>query len=112
MSVYLTIVLLLLLYTQVFLRVQFLALCFFTVYIKPFSAIIDSQSVIHNSFADDLRLQMYAPLDKIYELRHSMQSCIGDFKAWATANMLERNDNTELMLVTSKRTKHLHSLPT
>ena len=42
-----------------------------------------------------------------------MQSCIGDVKAWASANMLKLNDNkTELMLVTSKRTKHLHSLPT
>ena len=38
---------------------------------------------------------------------------MGDVKAWATANMLKLNDNkTELMLVTSKRTKHLHSLPT
>ena len=38
---------------------------------------------------------------------------IYDVNAWATANMLKRNDNkTELMLVTSKRTKHLHSLPT
>ena len=42
-----------------------------------------------------------------------MQSCISDVKAWATANMLKLNDNkTELMLVTSKRTKHLHNLPT
>ena len=42
-----------------------------------------------------------------------MQSCIGDVKAWATANMLKLNDNkTELMFVTSKRTKHLHNLPT
>ena len=41
-----------------------------------------------------------------------MQSCISDVKAWATANMLKLNDKTELMLVTSKRTKHLHSLPT
>ena len=42
-----------------------------------------------------------------------MQSCISDVKAWATANMLKLNDNkTKLMLVTSKRTKHLHSLPT
>ena len=42
-----------------------------------------------------------------------MQSCIGYVKAWATADMLKRNDNkTELMLVTSKRTKHLNSLPT
>ena len=42
-----------------------------------------------------------------------MQSCISDVAAWATANMLKLNDNkTELMLVTSKRTKHLHNLPT
>ena len=42
-----------------------------------------------------------------------MQSCISDVKAWATANMLKLNDNkTELMLFTSKRTKHLHKLPT
>ena len=42
-----------------------------------------------------------------------MQSCISDVKAWVTANMLKLNDNkTELMLLTSKRTKHLHNLPT
>ena len=42
-----------------------------------------------------------------------MQSCISDVKAWATANMLKINDNkTELMLVASKRNKHLHDLPT
>ena len=42
-----------------------------------------------------------------------MQSCICDVKAWATANMLKLNDSkTELMLVTSKRSKHLHILPT
>ena len=85
----------------------------FTMYIKPLSAIIDSHSIIHHSFADDIQLQMSAPPDSISELLHSMQSCISDVKAWATANMLKLNDNkTELMLVTSKRTKHLHSLPT
>ena len=85
----------------------------FTMYIKPLSAIIDSHSIIHHSFADDLQLQMSAPPDRIYELLHSMQSCISDVKAWATANMLILNDNkTELMLVTSSRTKHLHNLPT
>ena len=85
----------------------------FTMYIKPLSAIIDSHSIIHHSFADDIQLQMYAPPDRISELLHSMQSCISDFKAWATANMLKLNDSkTELMLVTSKRSKHLHNLPT
>ena len=85
----------------------------FTMYIKPLSAIIDSHSIIHHSFADDLQLQMSAPPDIIFELLHSMQSCISDVKAWATANMLELNDSkTELILVTSKRSKHLHNLLT
>ena len=76
---------------------------FVTMYIKPLSAIIDSHSIIHHSFVDDLQLQMSTPTDKISELLYSMQSCIGDVKAWATANMLRLNDNkTELMLVTSK----------
>ena len=67
--------------------------------------------IIHHSFADDLQLQMSAPPDKISELLHSMQSCISDVKAWATANMLKLNDSkTELMLVTSKRSKLLHNL--
>ena len=56
---------------------------------------------------------MSTPPDRIPELLHSMQSYIGDVKAWETENMLKLNDNkTELMLVTSKRTKHLHNLPT
>ena len=84
----------------------------FTMYIKPLSAFIKSHSIIHHSFADDLQLQMSAPPDRISELLHSMQSCISDVKAWATANMLKLNDSkTELMLVTSKRSKHLHNLP-
>ena len=33
----------------------------FTMYIKPLSAIIDSRSIMHHSFADDLQLQMSAP---------------------------------------------------
>ena len=82
-------------------------------YTKLWSAIIDLHSMIHHSFADDLQLQMSAPPDKISELHHSTQSCISDVKACTTANMLKHNDNkTELMLVTSKITKHLHNLPT
>ena len=85
----------------------------FTIYIKPLSAIIDSHSIIHHSFSDELQLQMSVPPDRISELLNSMQSCISDVKAWANANMLKLNDNkTDLMLVTSKRTKHLHNLPT
>ena len=85
----------------------------FTMYVKPLSAIVDSHSIIHHSFADDLKLQMSAPPDRISELLHSVQSCISDVKAWATTNMLKLNDSkTELMLVTSKRSKHHHVLRT
>ena len=68
---------------------------------------------MHHSFADDIQLEMSAPPDLISELLHSMQSCIGDVNAWANANILKLNNNkTELMLFTSKRTKHLYNLPT
>ena len=82
-------------------------------YTKPLLAIIDSHSIIHYSFSDDIQLQMSAPPDRMSDLPNSMQSCKSDLKALATANMLKLNDNkTELMLVTSNRTKHLHKLPT
>ena len=68
-------------------------LVLFTMYTKPLSAIIDSHSIIHHSFADDSQLHMFAPPDGISELLHSMQSCISDVKAWASANMLKLNDN-------------------
>ena len=85
----------------------------FTMYIMLLSAIIDSHSIMHHSFADYLQLQMSAPPNRISELLHSIQSCICDVNAWETANMLKHNDNkTERMLVASKRTRHLHNLPT
>ena len=82
-------------------------------YTKPLSDIIDSHSIIRHSFSNDLQLQMSAHHDEIFELLHSMQSCISGVKAWATTNMLKLNENKpKLMLVTSKRSKHLQNLPT
>ena len=76
----------------------------FTMYIKPLSAIIDSHSIIHHLFANDLQKKISAPPDRISEILHSMQSCIRDINAWATANMLKLNDNkTKLMLVTFQK---------
>ena len=60
----------------------------FAMYIEPLSAIIDSHSTIHHSFADDLQLQMSAPPDRISEKLYFMQSRISDVKAWATANSI------------------------
>ena len=52
-----------------------------------------THTIMHQSFADDLQLQMSVPPDRIYELLHFMQSCISDVKAWATVNMLKLDDN-------------------
>ena len=85
----------------------------FIMYIRPLSAIIDPHSIKRHSFADDIQLQISAPPDTISEPLHSMQSCISDVKACATANMHRLNDSkTELRLVTSKRTRNFHNLPT
>ena len=43
-------------------QVSVLGPIIFTVYIKPLSAIIYSHSIIHHSFADDIQIQMSAPL--------------------------------------------------
>ena len=56
---------------------------------------------------------MSSPSVKVSELLHSMQACIINEKAWSTTNIPKYSDNnTELMLVTSNRSKHLHNLPT
>ena len=95
-----------------FISVQFLALCFFLC-ILSLCLPLFIHTIIYHSFTDDLQLQMSTHPDGISELLNSMQSCISDVKAWATENMLKLNSNmTELMLVTSKRTKHIHFLHT
>ena len=84
-----------------------------SMYIKPLSTIIDSHFVTYHSFADDIQLLLSPPPDKICEILHCMKSSISDVQARATANMLKLNDNKiGHMLVTTKRTKHPHNLPT
>ena len=80
--------------------------------ITALSTIIDSHSINHHSFVDDMKLQMSASPDKITKLLPSMQSCISDIKALVTADILKFNDKIELMLVTVKCSRHLHNLPT
>ena len=50
---------------------------------------VDSHTIIRNSFADDIQLLMSALPGNLSELPHSIQSCIGDVKASATANILK-----------------------
>ena len=96
-----------------FLRVQFLALLFSPCILSlclPLLTHTLSYS-IHLLMSCNYRCLLLSK--KISELLHTMKSCISDVTALATANMLKLNENkTELMLVTSKRTKRLHSLTT
>ena len=73
-------------------------------------AIIHLYSIMHDLFTHDLQLEKSC--ENISKLLLSMQSCISNIKGWATANMHELYDKSELMLVTSRRTKYLHKLPT
>ena len=84
-----------------FLRVQFLALCF-----SPWLPCLCLPLLIH-TVSRTINLLM------TYNYRCLLLlSCICDAKSWTTANMYKFVDKTELMLVTSKRTKHLNNLPT
>ena len=62
-------------------------------YINHLSTIIDSNSIIYHSFANEIHLQISATADKISELLHSMQSYTSDVKVWTTAKMLNLNEN-------------------
>ena len=74
----------------------------FAMYVRPLAAIIDSHSIIHHSFADDLQLQMSAPPDQISGLLYSRQPCICDDKAYAMRRCLN--------LMTARQSSCLSSL--
>ena len=92
-SLYLIIVLPLLLYTQVFLRVHLLAL-----YFSPCILSLCLPLLTHTLSYTIHLLMTYnyrcLPPDKIFKLLHFMQSCKGDFKALATANIMTTMQNS------------------
>ena len=111
-SHYLIIVQPLLLYTLMFLRVQFVDL-FFSPRILSLCLPLSTHTLSYTIYLLMTFNYICMLPFRISELLSSMQSYIVDVKARATANMLKLNDNkTKLMLVTSNRTKHLHNLPT
>ena len=95
-----------------FIRVQFLTICFSPCKLSFYISLLIHTLITHHSYADDLQLHTFAPFYKISKLLCSMKSCISNIKAWAISKILKLNDNmTDLMLVTSKGTKYLHNLP-
>ena len=61
--------------------------------------------------SSQLAMEITVPSTYISELFHSMQSCISDVKALATANMPRLNDNMEELVLVTKES-HLHSIRT
>ena len=91
----------------------------FVIYTTPLSAVIQTHSVLHHSYADDTQLQKSAPPCYISDLLSAMQLCIGDIKSWMTTNMLldrlQRVQNSAARLIlrlpkSSNITQHLVSL--
>ena len=92
-SHYLINYLLLHLYTQVFLRLQFMDLYFSPCILSLFLQLLSKtlSYILHLLMTYNYRCLL--TLTKLSELLHSMQSCMCDVKALAAANILELNDN-------------------
>ena len=80
-------------------------------YIRPLSAIIDSHSIIHHSFADDMQLQMSAPMMK-YMSYFTLCSHVYVMSIFGQQRKCLNLMTNKRTLVTSNRTKHLHTMPT
>ena len=76
----------------------------FVLYTAPLSNVMDSQSVLHHSIADNTQLQKYAPPQQVNELIQFMQQCVHDVKSWMTPNKLKLNDGkTEALIKSAPR---------
>ena len=108
-SLYLIIVLFLLLYTQVFDKVQLLAL-YFSPCILSLCLPLSTRTLLYAiHLLTTYNNRCLLPLIKYM----SYFTLCSHLRVMSTANMLKLSDNkTELMLVTSIRAMHLHSLPT
>ena len=83
----------------------------YTMYTRPLSAIIDSHSIIHNSFADDMQKLMSAPMMK-YMIYFTLCSHVYVMSILGQQRKCLNLMTNKRTLVTSNRTKHLHTMPT
>ena len=58
----------------------------FVLYTTPLSEIIANHPVNHQLFADDTQLQKSTPPNDVQSLKHDLQSCTDDIKAWMCNN--------------------------
>jgi hypothetical protein len=84
----------------------------FILYTKPLSSLLQSHSVLHQSFADDTQLYNSCKPSQTQATVQSMQTCISDVKQWMSDNRLKLNDDkTESLLIRKKTDRSFASLP-
>ena len=84
----------------------------FVLYTTPLSDIIANHSVNHQLFADDTQLQKSTPPNDVQSLRHDLQSCTDDIKAWMSNNQFKLNeDKTEAIPFSTPSLSSCHCLP-
>ena len=72
---------------------------------KPLSSLIDSYSLVNQSFADDTQLLTSTPANQVHSSIQLIQTCVSDIKDWMIQNKLQLNDEkTEVLLLKSKST--------
>ena len=65
----------------------------FIMYSRPLSSLIDSHSILNQSFADDTQLYTSCRPSDIDSSIATLQSCITDVKSWMTESKLKLNDD-------------------
>lgn len=77
----------------------------FILYTKPLSSLLQSNSVLNQSFADDTQLYGSAKPSQTLATVQTLQACISDVKQWMLENRLKLNDDkTEALLFSKKST--------
>ena len=75
----------------------------FVMYTRPLLSLIDTHSVLNQSFADDTQLYNDSSPSGIYSTVQRVQTCISDVKDWMNQNKLKLNDDkTEVLLIQTK----------
>ena len=82
----------------------------FVLYNTPLSDIIANHSVSHQLFAEVTQLQKSTQPNDMQSLKHDLQSCMDDIKAWMCNNQLSE-DKTEAILFSTPSLSLCHCLP-
>ena len=84
----------------------------FIMYTQPLSAVVNSFSVDHASYADDTQLHDHCSLSDVNSMLLNLERCISGVTSWMIANKLSLNaEKTEAVLISSPRKSVSTTLP-